>query len=296
MKKTEPRPEWLRRPERSNRLLLRFIVWVALRLGRPAARSLLHPICLYYLIFSPAPRRASRTFLVQALGRQPRFFDLYRHQFYFAACILDRVFLVNGRLDLFDVQAEGESTLHDVLARKNGAVLVGAHFGSFEIMRALGKSKGLLEVSLLMYQDNARMLAEAISAINPALDMEIIALGQRDTMLRVFDRLQQGAVIGMLADRTIEGEEQVQHTFLGRRAAFAIGPFRLAKIVRRPVILMVGLYRGGRNYDVHFEMLDAGGEDMAPPDKILGRYVDRLEYYVRRSPYNWFNFADVWNS
>jgi len=36
----------LERPEHSNALALRTIVWVAMVLGRPAARLLLYPICL----------------------------------------------------------------------------------------------------------------------------------------------------------------------------------------------------------------------------------------------------------
>ena len=52
--KEQPLPEWVGRPERSNTLALRMIVWVALTLGRPAARLLLYPVCLYFLIFSTA--------------------------------------------------------------------------------------------------------------------------------------------------------------------------------------------------------------------------------------------------
>ena len=55
-----PRPEWVARPERSNTLALRIIVWVALTLGRPAARLLLYPVCLYFLLFSPASLAASK--------------------------------------------------------------------------------------------------------------------------------------------------------------------------------------------------------------------------------------------
>ena len=295
MNKMDTEQEWLRRPERSNRALLKFLVWVALRLGRPAARCLLHPVCLYYLLFSPAPRRASRDFLRQALGRPPRFADLYCHHFCFAASALDRVFLLNGQLHLFDVRAKGEDILRDVLARGKGGILVGAHFGSFEIIRALGKSQAALSLSLLMYQDNARMLAEVASAINPALAMEIISLGQRDSMLKVSDRLEHGALIGMLADRTLEGEEQALCPFLGRPATFPLGPFRLAKLLRRPVILMVGVYRGGLRYDIHFETLAAGGEEQAPVTEILERYVARLEHYVQLAPYNWFNFYEFWS-
>jgi predicted LPLAT superfamily acyltransferase len=62
---------------------------------------------------------------------------------------------------------------------------------------------------------------------------------------------------------------------------------------------MFGLYRGGRNYDVHFERLaGAGWADGAERSRAvretLERYVTRLEHYCRQAPYNWFNFYDYW--
>ena len=53
--------DWTSRAERSNTLALRVMVWVALHLGRTPARALLLPICLYFLCFSVASRRASRS-------------------------------------------------------------------------------------------------------------------------------------------------------------------------------------------------------------------------------------------
>jgi predicted LPLAT superfamily acyltransferase len=29
-------------------------------------------------------------------------------------------------------------------------------------------------------------------------------------------------------------------------------------------------------------------------DKMMRRYVARLEHYCRLAPYNWFNFYDFW--
>ena len=63
----------------------------------------------------------------------------------------------------------------------------------------------------------------------------------------------------MLADRLIEGEDTVRHRFLGEDAAFPTGPFRMAAMLRRPIVLMFGLYRGGNRYDVFFERLPDGG-------------------------------------
>ena len=93
---------------------------------------------------------------------------------------------------------------------------------------------------------------------------------------------------GVLGD-----EESVTVPFLGTPARFPTGPFRLAVLLRRPIVLMFGLYRGGNHYDIHFEALEpASGENAL--EQSLRRYVERLEHFCRLAPYNWFNFYDYW--
>jgi len=291
--------EWLEKSERSNPTLMKFMVWVALRLGRPAARALLPPICFYYLLFSPGARAASKKFLTRTFGRSPSFLELYRHHFYFGACILDRIYFLNEQFTKFDVRVHGEELAVQALANGKGCILLGGHFGSFEVVRALARTQPGLRVALLMYQENARHIEVVLGAINPQLRTEIIALGKPDSMLQIVDRLDAGAFIGILADRTFEAEGRTSCSFLGHPAFFPVGPFRLAQILRRPVLLMLGLYSGGARYDIHFERLgdwpDAPQRDRAlAAERMLRHYVERLEHYARAAPYNWFNFYDIW--
>jgi predicted LPLAT superfamily acyltransferase len=70
-------------------------------------------------------------------------------------------------------------------------------------------------------------------------------------------------------------------------------------MLKRPVALMFGLYRGGNRYDVHFERLaDLSRVERSQRDRAveepLKRYAGRLEHYCREAPYNWFNFYDYW--
>ena len=292
-------PAWLERRERSNTLAIRFIVWVALTLGRPAARLLLYPICLYFWLFSARARKASRKYLARALGRPPGVGDLFRHYHTFAATILDRVFLLNDQYARFDVRVHGEEIVEDMMKRGEGCLLLGAHLGSFEIIRSLGREARGLKISLVMYEENARKLNSVLAAINPNLPLQIIGLGKVDSMLKVEEALAAGSVVGLLSDRTIEGEGTVDCEFLGGQSPFPVGPFRLAAMLKRPVVLMFGLYRGGNRYDVHFERLaDMGqtirGERNQIIQQAMQRYAGRLEHYCRLAPYNWFNFYDFW--
>jgi predicted LPLAT superfamily acyltransferase len=293
---------WSRRGERGARIAIRLIVWVALHLGRPVARLLLYPISLYFLAFSDASRLASGAYLRRVLAREPRFVERLRHYTTFGACVLDRVYLLNDQLDLFDLHVEGEELARAEIDRDEGCFLFGAHLGSFEILRALGHRQSGLKLSLLMYEENARKINSVLDAINPELALEVIALGQAGSMLAVERRLDQGHAIGILADRglALEGaDEQLCVDFLGKPAYFPLGPFRLASLLQRRVILMVGLYRGGNRYDVSFEAL-ADFTDVPRANRAdavadaVRRYVARLEYFCRAAPYNWFNFYDFW--
>jgi predicted LPLAT superfamily acyltransferase len=180
-------------------------------------------------------------------------------------------------------------------------LMLGAHLGSFEALRAVGhENHPDTPLALLMYEENAQKLGQLMAAINPAVTQEIIALGKFDSMLQVQSRIAQGAIIGMLADRTFQNDETSWLPFLGQPAPFPLGPFRLASLLRRPLLLMLGAYQGGNHYEIHFELLfDFSQTGLGRQDAIdaaLAQYVSRLEHYCKAYPYNWFNFYDFWKS
>jgi predicted LPLAT superfamily acyltransferase len=292
-------PEWVGKQERSNTLAIRFIVWVALTLGRRIARLFLYPICLYFFLFAGEARTASKEYLRKVLGREPHVSDGFRHIHTFASTILDRVFLLNGRFDKFDVHPHLDAAAQAMIASKQGCILLGAHLGSFEITRAFADEIKGPPASVVMYEENARKLNSVLKAINPDLNQQVIGLGKVDSMLKVQQALQRGEFIGILADRGLEhGGASVTCDFLGAPAKFPSGPLRIAYMLKSPVLLMVGVYRGGNRYDLYFEELMDMSNAELPRNELIRqaqqRYVARIEYYCRNAPYNWFNFYDFW--
>lgn len=291
---------WRHHPERSNTLTIRFIVWVALSFGRGAARLLLPPICLYFVLFSGRARRESRRYLSRALGRNAGWVDLYRHFHCFAATILDRVFLLNGRETLFDVQVHGDPIVDAILQDPRGCVFIGAHMGSFELLHMTARKQLRTRTWMVMYEDNARKLNAVLKGINPELNPPVIALGRIDSMLKIDEALTRGEHVGLLADRGLKDEKTIEMSFLGAPMAIPIGPFRLALILDRPVVLAFGLYLGGNRYEVFFQrltaMADSAGLSRNQRVEAAAReYVAQLEQLCRQAPYNWFNFHDVWH-
>lgn len=305
---------WATAPERSNMLALRVICWIALKCGRLVARLVLHPICIYFLLFAPTPRRQIRRYLRRAIGPQENWLDGYRLLHAFASTVLDRIYFMRGRLDLFDVKVRGNVPVETEAFEGRGAFLLGAHIGSFEAMGACkhqSRDRRDLRLAMLMYPDNARRITEILNAISlPETRPHVISLGRPHSMLELRDWLDRGGVGGLLADRTLPGSDDqpaqqrgnnIDLPFLGMPASFNDGPFRLAALLRRKVYFMAGLYGGGNRYDVRFEPLADFSERVADSAErerrirsALEAYVARLEALCREYPYNWFNFHDFW--
>ena len=57
---------WAGRRERGSATLIRWMIWVSLKLGWAVGQALLYPITLYFLLVSRAGRQASRGLLDRA--------------------------------------------------------------------------------------------------------------------------------------------------------------------------------------------------------------------------------------
>ncbi|MGM0672748.1 lipid A biosynthesis acyltransferase [Thioalkalivibrio sp.] len=291
---------WFQQKERGSPLALRIILWVALNLGRRASRPLLYPITAYFLLFAPQSRRHSRNYLRRVLAREPRLTDVARHLHSFAAVILDRVFLLAGKDACLDIRVHNREIFLEHVDSGHGAILLGAHLGSFEALRALAVGKYDFPVRVLMYNDHNRSITQVLEALNPEVAASVIPLGRTETLIQARECLDRGELIATLGDRVAESDKMVACNFLGDTALLPQGPLLLATVLKVPVILCFGLYRGGNRYDIVFERFaDTIEAPRGKRDEALAqwvqRYADRLEARVREAPYNWFNFYDFWD-
>ncbi|MDA8362914.1 MAG: acyl-CoA synthetase [Gammaproteobacteria bacterium] len=294
-------PEWLQRKERGSIFWLSVMRRLSLLLGRRLSRCVVYGIALYFLLAVHSARQASRAYLERILQRPAGWRDLYRHILAFSTTIHDRIYLLNNRYDLFDIRIFDADQLHATHATGKGCFLFGAHLGSFEVLRSIARDNPSLRVYVAMNPENARQINDSLAAINPGVMLDVITLGQFDAMLEIHHRLQEGAMVGILADRASGPDNYLELPFLGSPAPFPTGPFRTAVMLREPVYFMAGLYRGDNRYDIHFELLTdfAGPQAGSRQDEVrdlLEKYVAALERHCRAAPFNWFNFYDFWKS
>ncbi len=293
--------QWIERPEGGSAFGYKLIVGVARFFGRRAARSLLYPITIYFVIRRGPERRASRDYLRRVFGRKPSIFEVCKHVFWFAAVTLDRVFLLSETYKRFEVRVYGVEQLRERWRRGNGVLVLGAHVGSFEALRVMADLRKDLKLRAIIDLEQNPALSKILNALNPKLAATIINARQEGTTtaLAIKEALDEQAIVTLLADRARPGNTVIKAEFFGESAPFPAAPWQLAAALKVPVVLCFGLYLGGNRYDLHFETFD----DLIVLDRknreaglrvLVQRFAHRLEHHVRSAPYNWFNFYDFW--
>lgn len=291
---------WLNRRERGTVFGIRAAFRFATLMGRPLTKVLVATIALWYRLFDRRSVQHSRDWLRRVTGREPGFWAVYRHLYTFAQAVLDRAFLLTGRTRSLVFTQTGLDLLRQQQATGRGAVLLGAHLGSYEAMRAGGENDAL-RIRIVGYFANAKMINSLMAELNPNWSTQVFHLGEDPigVMANVQECIERGDFVAVMGDRTGLNERIVEAPFLGQPAAFASGPFLMAALLRCPVYLVFGLYRAPNRYDLYCERF---AERIELPRKdreqalrrYAAAYAARVEHHARLAPENWFNFFDFW--
>ncbi|MDT8453170.1 MAG: lipid A biosynthesis acyltransferase [Gammaproteobacteria bacterium] len=291
--------EWTKHSERSNTFTLKLICYIALNVSREFARLLLWPITLYFFVSSPSSRFASHRYLQRVPGYKGNAWQVIRHIHHFSAVILDRVYFLTDQFDRFKIDIYDKKKLDKVISREKGAILLGTHVGSFEVLRCLALRRHKLPLKILMYKNHNAMITRILDELNPEIAKSVINLANPTALFEMKEALEKDNLVGMLGDRVFQEEKKISCDFLGEEVDFPAGPFKLAEMLGVPVIGFFGIYTGGNRYEIHHKLLYDGQKISRElreetVQKLMHEYVRSIEDTVKRHPYNWFNFYDYW--
>jgi predicted LPLAT superfamily acyltransferase len=196
----------------------------------------------------------------------------------------------------------GVEELHRAMDLGRGVLMIGAHVGSFEALRAASTLRPEVTVRVVLDAAHSPALSAILQQLNPRIAAGIINPRKDGTTvaLEIAAALNEGALVTMLADRGRPGNATACVDFLGCPAEFPTAPWQIAAALHVPVVLCAGLYRGGNRYDLHFEMVAERleidrGRRQQQLRTVAQDFANRLAALIRIAPYNWFNFYDFWN-
>jgi predicted LPLAT superfamily acyltransferase len=201
------------------------------------------------------------------------------------------------------VEFSGMEPLSESVHRQGrGAIVLVAHLGNFELLRALAKLHRGTRLTVLVHTLHSPKFAEFLARLEPEAQVDLLQVSEVNpaTAVDLAERVSAGHVIVIAADRIpVNGARAAHAEFLGADALFPIGPHVLASLLGCPVWLMFSLRLRDR-YLVAFEPFE---ERLHLPrcerERLLGdvvaRYAARLEHYCRLAPLQWFNFYPFWS-
>lgn len=288
-------------------------------MGPRASRLIVHPVAAYFLLTDREARQASRAYFerlaaqpggCEALVHPPGWRASYRHLLEFCTSIFDRVCVWAGQddhLELVHRGAEHFAHLPEASGEranrlgKCGAIIVGAHLGTFDMMRAICLDADV-PVRPVVYGDNAETINRFFAGLNPDFRLDWIQIrpGQVNATFEIRRAVERGAFVVIMGDRVpVAGEAYRSVPFLGGRARFPEGPFALAALIGCPLLFAAAARVGPFEYRVESLPIHPGGrvpraEREKGVEEIIRRYAEALEALCLRYPYQWFNFFQFW--
>jgi predicted LPLAT superfamily acyltransferase len=303
--------DWAAKGEHGSVTALRVMARIYETVGRRACIPIVHAVAAYFFVTDRQSRRASRAYLEtlyatpegrKALGRPPGWRDVYRHVFEFAMNIFDRLVVFGSDVEQMRFSHQGSELLFSLAREKRGAILLGSHMGSFDMLRTVADAHGL-KVNILMFTEHAQHIQSFFEQLDPDSHVRVLAYDPSwvRTAFEIRACLARGEFVGILADRLAPGgrERSALSPFLGRPAAFPLGPFLLSVVLGCPLLVSVSVRTADAAYDLMTRPLDM--EPKAPARErekrareLLDAYVRVLEEYCYRKPHQWMNFYDFW--
>jgi predicted LPLAT superfamily acyltransferase len=238
----------------------------------------------------------------RALGRAPGTWASFLHFRAFALSIFDRLVLWFGRERDLRFEVIGREHYDRLLTPTRGAIVVGAHLGSFDALRALA-DRDRRAVNVLMYTEHAPRINAVFRALSPDVQLRVIQVepDSMGTVLKIRSCIDRGEIVAMLGDRVEPADRGRTQSvaLLGGRIELPEAPYLLAGLLDCPLFFMVALRAPGPRYRVYAEVLservDFGrGERDKRIRELAAAYAGRLEHYLLQAPYQWFNFYDLW--
>jgi predicted LPLAT superfamily acyltransferase len=304
---------WATTAERGSAGALRAMAWLYRRFGRAAGTTLLTPIAAYFLLRDGKSRRASLQYLRRlyawpegrlAFEREPGLRDSLRHFREFAINIFDRLCVWTGEADRIEIRDDGSEHLFRLVQERRGAILLGAHLGSFDMLRVLSERQKF-KVNVLMFSRHVERITSFFERLHPEERLRVIQMdpGSIHSIFEIKACIDRGEFVGILGDRIGPGEHArvAAASFLGRPARFPLGPFLLAGLLGCPVLLSLCLRTGDGRYETVVKPLTPG--EVVPRAEREERAREMLEAYARsleqgccRAPHQWFNFYDFWDA
>jgi len=255
----------------------------------------------FFAVARPARRAILRNLTLVnpggGLANTFRAFGVFRN---FAWTIAESaIYRINEVAFHFDLA--GEENLR-ALAASNGAIVLTAHMGSYDLGAALFAEKFNREIRMVRAKEADPQSAEHLdNALREAGSGGIkVAYNTGDAALSfdLLHALRAGEIVSLQGDRVIGPVATIEVKLFGKRVQLPAGPFNLALVTSAPIYPLFIIRRGYRHYEISALTpttcsRSARGRDMDLRDAAQ-IWATTLEPVIANAWSQWYAFTPVW--
>jgi phosphatidylinositol dimannoside acyltransferase len=208
--------------------------------------------------------------------------------------------LVMKRTEFEPMMASFDSgRLDALLAWRRGVVIVGGHFGNWELGGVALRLLHGYPLTVVGKSEASPVVGEIRQRMRESLGIETLEIGQMlETALRIRRLLAANGIVAMLLDRHL-GRDRIDVTFFGRPTGFLRTPAMIGYLSGAPLLPAFMI----RQADGRFvgELGEAVVVDSTKPTEdavsaATQAFAAQLEDRIRANPQLWYQFYPYWRT
>ena len=273
----------------------RIFIFFMKKLGLRSAYFILYFVAFYFLIFSPKGTKASYNYFRKRLKYSSikSVFNVYKSYYKFGQTIIDKVAIRSGLRNKFTYDFDGIDNLKQLIANKNGGILISAHVGNFEIAEFFFKEIDFnSQINIVTTDQEHSDIKQYLESVSQKSSIKLILI--KEDLSHIFEinsALANNELICFTGDRYFEGTRFLEEHLFGKEAKFPAGPVLLASRLKVPVAFVYVMKETTKHYHLYTRLATAKKRDA---QGLLQNYTESIEWIIKQYPLQWFNYFDFW--
>jgi KDO2-lipid IV(A) lauroyltransferase len=189
--------------------------------------------------------------------------------------------------------------LAELLARGRGVLVVGGHFGNWELGGVALRLLHGYPLTVVGKAEASPVVGAIRRRMRESLGIETLEIGQMlDTALQIRRLLADNGIVAMLLDRYV-GRDRIDVTFFGRPTGFLRTPAMIGYLTAAPLLPAFMI----RQADDRFVgalgdpiMVDATKPTEDAVRAATQAFATQLEDRIRANPELWYQFYSYWHT
>ncbi len=192
------------------------------------------------------------------------------------------------------------NTLNTLVKEHPSKLIISAHIGTLDVLRALNAQKNPHPVNIVMWTKQSAKLQAFFKKLNASSNLHIIEIDEINPNLaiNIQEKLAHNEWVVIMADRMSANDSRyVEVDFLGEKARFPQGPWILALLLKASVLTLYHFETKNGSNLVYNDWGICSTERMKRAEMVeflAQKYANELEEIVLKYPNHWFNFYDFW--